>query len=322
MPQVEIAIVLYPGAQLACVHGLTDLFSVANRFIRANDAFPPLAVSHWRCDEAGSQPTCIFSTSAIADPQLKVVILPPSLEGIPEAEIAQRFAPWLVAHHRAGAVMASICAGAFLLARTKLLDGRTITTHWAHADSFRQSFPAIRLDTDKLVIDDGDLMTAGGVMAWTDLGLKLVDRFLGPSIMGQTARLMLIDPPGREQRYYSAFSPRLSHGDAPILKVQHRLQSTGAKQVSLTALAAEAGLEERTFLRRFRRATGMTATDYCQRLRVGKACEQLQATTQPIATIAWLAGYGDVAAFRKVFMRIVGLTPGDYRKRFRAQSAS
>src|SRR3546814_8796756 len=91
-------------------------------------------------------------------------------------------------------------------------------------------------------------------MAWTDLGLKLVDRFLGPTVMFETARILLVDPPGREQRYYSVFSPRLTHGDAAVLKVQHWLQATQAKDVALATLAAQAGLEERTFLRRFQKA--------------------------------------------------------------------
>ena len=71
-------------------------------------------------------------------------------------------------------------------------------------------FPVVALDTDRLMIDGGDIISAGGLMSWTDLGLKLVDRFLGPVVMAQTARMMLVDPPGREQRYYSGFAPRPS----------------------------------------------------------------------------------------------------------------
>jgi transcriptional regulator GlxA family with amidase domain len=125
-----------------------------------------------------------------------------------------------------------------------------------------------------------------------------------------------VDPPGREQRYYSAFSPNLSHGDAAVLKVQHWLQATVAKDMTLSDLGARAGLEERTFLRRFRKATGQTAVDYCQRLRVGKAAEMLQFSNSPIEAIAWEVGYRDPGSFRKVFFRVTGLTPGAYRRRF------
>ena len=153
-------------------------------------------------------------------------------------------------------------------------------------------------------------------MAWTDLGLKLVDRFLGPTIMAETAHYLLVDPPGREQRYYSVFSPSLTHGDAAVLKVQHWLQATGAQDMSIATLTSRAGLEERTFLRRFRKATGLTAVDYCQRLRIGRARELLQFGALPIEAIAWQVGYGDPKAFRKVFIKITGLTPSEYRGRF------
>ncbi|RQR32715.1 GlxA family transcriptional regulator [Burkholderia sp. Bp9143] len=318
-PVMEIGIVLYPGVQLAAVHGLTDLFDVADRFAkqhhREEKAF--LRVSQWQIEEPGATPVRSPSNENGANVPPDVLILPPSLGGPVSQEDAALFVDWLVNRHRVGTTLASVCGGAFVLGETGLLAGRSVTTHWAHADIFRQRFPKVRLDVDRLIIDDGDFISAGGMMAWVDLGLKLVDRFLGPTIMSETARFLLVDPPGREQRYYSAFSPNLNHGDAAVLKVQHWLQATGARDVTLAALASHAALEERTFLRRFRKATGLTAVDYCQRLRVAKARELLQFSTTPIETIAWDVGYGDAGAFRRVFVRVTGLTPGEYRRRFK-----
>ncbi|WP_417733777.1 GlxA family transcriptional regulator, partial [Roseovarius sp.] len=245
-----------------------------------------------------------------------VLILPPSLERPISAEAAAVLARWLRARHAEGAVLASICGGAFLLGETGLLNGRAVTTHWAYADTFRERFPTAILDVDRLLIDGGDIISAGGLMAWTDLGLKLVERYLGPLVMAQTARMLLIDPPGREQRYYSGFAPRMSHGDSAILKAQHFLHEGNGKEARLAVLAKQAGLEERTFLRRFQKATGMTAIDYAQRLRVTKAQELLQFGRLPVERIAWDVGYSDPGAFRKIFHRIVGLTPGEYRQRF------
>jgi transcriptional regulator GlxA family with amidase domain len=247
-----------------------------------------------------------------------VLILPPKVGEPPTAAEAQPFIKWLQGHHRTGTTLASICAGAFLLAETGLLAGRPVTTHWTYADLFQKRFPSALLDIDRLIIDDGDIVCAGGMMAWVDLGLRLVDRFLGPTVMLETAHFLLVDPPGREQRYYSAFSPNLAHGDSSVLKAQHWLQATGAKDMSIVTLASQAGLEERTFLRRFRKATGITAVDYGQRLRVGKARELLQFGNLSIEAIAWEVGYGDPGAFRKVFTRVTGLTPGEYRRRFAA----
>ena len=172
------------------------------------------------------------------------------------------------------------------------------------------------MDRSRITIEDGDFITAGGVLAWTDLGLKLVDRYLGPSAMLETARFMLADPPGREQRYYSSFAPKLQHGDEAVLKAQHWLQTEAANQPLLAQMAAIAGLEERTFLRRFQKATGLKPVEYCQHLRIGKARELLELTNQPIEQIGRTVGYSDLGAFRKMFSKLLGLAPSDYRRRF------
>jgi transcriptional regulator GlxA family with amidase domain len=317
---IGIGILLYPGAQFATVLGLTDLFTFAQRIADAHRAPEAartiLKVSHWQSPSPGAAPIRIDSAAADDRTAPAVMILPPSLEQPIEREAAAACSAWLKEQHSAGVILASICAGAFLLGETGLLSGRTITTHWQYAEQFAGRFPAALLDIDQLIIDSDDIVTVGGVMAWTDLGLRLVDRYLGPQVMVETAQVLLVDPPGRQQRFYSAFAPRLAHGDAAVLAVQQWLQETGAKHVVLAELAKRAGLEIRTFLRRFQKATGMTTTEYCQRLRVGRAREMLQAGGLPIDRIAWEVGYGDPGAFRKVFTRVVGLTPGDYRRRF------
>lgn len=318
---IDIGILLYPGVQLAAVHGLTDLFGVATRLAAAHAgaALPALRVRHWAEVDGGSV-VCVHDTHPGEDASPVALVVPPSLGELLDRAVAVRLAAWLKGRHAHGATLCSVCAGAFLLAETGLLAGRVATTHWSLAETLARRFPDIRVDADKLILDDGDLVTAGGVMAWTDLGLKLVDRLLGPSLMLATARFLLVDPPGREQRFYSSFSPRLQHGDEAVLKVQHWLQAQGAQGATLPAMAARAGLEPRTFLRRFRKATGLRPTEYCQHLRVGRARERLELTTRSIEQIAWEVGYEDAGAFRKVFHKLLGLSPGDYRRRFGATS--
>ena len=167
-----------------------------------------------------------------------------------------------------------------------------------------------------MVIDYGDVLTAGGVLAWADLGLTITERFLGPSIMQDTARYMNVDPPGREQRFYSDFNPRMKHGDAAILKAQLHVAAQRERAVSVAELAQDAGLEPRTFLRRFVQATGIKPSEYQQRLWVSRAREMLEFSRKSIEDIATSIGYNDVASFRRMFQKIVGLTPADYRRRF------
>lgn len=319
-PSVEIGIIQYPGAQAASVLGITDLLTFADQRARTINGSEKHAMRISRWKRSGGVTQRVFdSAPSGGDTEPTVLLLPPALDGPITAETSAPFIDFLRDRHAAGVVLASICAGAFMLAETGLLAGRAATTHWNAAEPFRQRFPDVRLDTDRLLIDESDILTAGGMLAWTDLCLRLIGRFLGSAVMLDTARSFLCDPPGREQRYYSNFSPRLDHGDTAVLKLQHWLQATGATDARLSQLAAVSGLEERTLLRRFLKATGLTSTDYCQRLRVANAQELLRSNVLPIDRIAWDVGYADTSSFRKVFTRIVGLSPGEYRLRFRGR---
>jgi transcriptional regulator GlxA family with amidase domain len=316
----EIGIVNFPGAQMAAVLGMTDLFMTAEQLARRGgepSEGPRLRVSRWEWLSGDASPVRVFDTAPDSEGSPDVLVLPPALGEPVRREDAVLYAEWLRDRHASGTALGSICKGAFLLGETGLLSGRTVTTHWTYEEEFQTRFPQVLVDVDRLVIDDGDILTAGGVMSWTDLALRLVDRFLGSAAMLETARAFLIDPPGREQSYYSAFSPRLNHGDASILKVQRWMEEWNARSFDLAALVEQSGLEERTFLRRFQKATGLTTTEYVQRLRVSRASKLLQKGDLTGEQVAWEVGYTDPGAFRKVFTRIVGLTPADYRKRFR-----
>ncbi len=316
---IEIAILMYDGAQQAAVLGMTDLLVAAGRAARVmlgDDEAPVLVVSHWASAGTEGELARVYSSEfCVTTPA--VCILPPALGG-PRDDANPTLMRWLLERHADGAVLASICSGAFVLGATGLFDDRTVTTHWTYADQFHARFPQARIDTDRIVIDDGDLITAGGVMAWTDLCLMIIRRFLGDAVMMDVASGFLIDPPGREQSYYSGFTPRLGHRDDAISKAQRFLHDTEGRIVEVSTLATRAGLEDRTFLRRFHKATGYTTTEYWQRLRISNAKSKLRETGLSIDQVGWEVGYADPSAFRKVFHRIVGLSPSDYRRRFSA----
>lgn len=312
----EVGLVVYPECQLSAVYGLSDLFrlaGIASRFTGDPD-YPVIRVTHWQ--DAGEGMTCSYDSHPGEQHRLTYIITPPSLI-IPEDLPAMgTLASWMAHSHERGVSLGSVCGGVFLLAQTGLLAGREVTTHWMFADTFGSRFPDVKVDADRMIIDEGDIITAAGILAWTDLGLTLVQRLLGASVMLQTARLLLIDPPRQAQLPYSMFVPKLDHGDAAIRKAQHWLQTSAAKEWSVSMLAERAGLEERTFLRRFKTATGLRPTEYVQQIRIGRAREALELTRRPVEQIAWEIGYGDPSAFRKLFNRVTGLPPAEYRRRF------
>jgi transcriptional regulator GlxA family with amidase domain len=314
---IEIGLVVYPGAQQAAVLGLADLFAIAAG--HGHPSGPALRVTHWRQHAPEAAPVLDTADDGGAPGVLHALIVPPTLAEPPGLAESAVLAAWLRERHAEGAALASVCVGAFLLAGTGLMAGRRLTTPQAYAAALRQRHPDVRVDADLPLVDDGDVITAGGLMHWPALGLRLVERFLGPDAMLHTARALLIDPPDGWRPSPGVFAPRLAHGDAAVLKAQHWLQATQAQDVALASLARAAGLEERTFLRRFQKATGMTSTEYCQRLRVARARELLQSARLSIDRVAWEVGYADPGAFRKVFARIVGVAPGEYRRRCEAE---
>ncbi|WP_423204405.1 GlxA family transcriptional regulator [Pseudomonas kribbensis] len=313
----ELGVLIYPGAQMAAVHGLTDLFGVADRIAVEHQAaqLPRLRVSHWQVENEQA-PVRVYDSHPAEETGLLAVLIPPSIAGFSAEQASPGLLQWLRDQHGRGATLGGVCVGSWLLAESGLLNGRSATTHWTSAKAFAERYPQIRLKADTPIVDDGDLITTAGLMAWSELGLRLVDRLLGPSIASATARFLVMEHSDSASACGSNFAPILGHGDASILKVQHWLQSTGATDVSLAAMAERSGLEERTFLRRFRAATGLKPTEYCQHLRVGKAREMLEFSNGTIDHIAWTVGYQDPGAFRAIFKKITGLAPSDYRNRF------
>ncbi len=314
----EVGIVVYPDVQMAGVEGLTDLFRIAGERSMAHagpDAPPVIRVSHWRVGDDGAV-FCSFDSHPGQPHRPAYLIAPPSLVLPLNRPGLDAIAAWMGEWHGLGATLCSVCAGSFVLGETGLLDGRAVTTHWAFATAMAERFPKVQVEPARMIIDDGDIITAGGILAWIDLGLTLVGRLISPAIMLGTARFLIVDPPGRAQQAYAMFTPRLDHGDAAILKVQHWLQATAAKDHSTPKLAEIAALEPRTFLRRFSKATGLKPTEYAQQIRIAKAREALEFSRKPVELIAFEVGYGDPSAFRRLFQRVTGLSPADYRRRF------
>ncbi|WP_223295491.1 GlxA family transcriptional regulator [Granulicella mallensis] len=313
---IEIGILAYPEAQLAAVLGLTDIFRVANQISAEQGATPlcEIRVSHWELQN--NRVKRAFASQRSTGGKISALIIPPSFAELSTVRTSKTVSRWIKARRSDGTVLCSVCAGAFLLADTGLLAGRTITTHWQHAAKFLGRFPTTMLDTDRILIDDGDVISAGGGMAWIDLGLHLIGKMLSPTVMLATARFFLVDPAGRQQSFYADFSPSLQHGDPQVLKLQHWLHERYSSNITIRAMAELSNLGERTLLRRFHKATGWNPSEYLQLWRINKAKEYLEFSTRNVEEIGLAVGYQDMSAFRNVFKKIVGLAPGEYRNRF------
>jgi transcriptional regulator GlxA family with amidase domain len=321
----EIGIVLYPGVQAACVHGLTDLFEIATNIARDHqrDSRFPLRVTHWQpAHSRDTELSCVYDSDPRGNPQPRILIIPPTMVDLPDPDIPAGVVSWLRSRHAEGAKLVSVCSGAFILAETGLVTERSVSTHRICAEALAKRFPEITVDTNQRIIDDDDIMTAGGFLAWVDVGLLLVDKILGSAVRVETARFILTDPAASEARYFPGFAPRQTHGDTAVLKAQEWVHIRDGRDVSLASMAAAAGLERRTFLRRFANATGMTPIEYCRAVRIARARELLESGNTPQKEIAQSLGYKDVASFARVFRKVTGSAPGAHRKRFVVNAVS
>lgn len=298
----SVAIVAYDGVQQSAVHGLGEIFDVASRYAAADSG---AGISH-----------CVVLPGKIdRSSRFDAVIFPPNLTGVRGAgDLALH--EWIISQHEGGALLCSACAGSFWLAEAGVLDGRPATTHWALEAEFASRFPKVQLNPERTLLDDNDIVTAGGVMAWVDLGVHLVGRWLGPSAVSRLCRQMLIDPTGRDQRNFRSFRPEFTHKDQTIRSLQMWIEGNLGADLTVAALARQAGVSERSLHRKFPALTGLSVNRYVQELRVEKAKGLLELTADPVASVCWQVGYQDVPAFCRLFKSITGTSPGEYRSRF------
>lgn len=236
-----------------------------------------------------------------------------------------RLVEWLQEQHQKGAILASACTGALLLAETGLLDGRDATIHWAFAATFHRNFPRVRLRTEEVLITAGDrdeLVMTGGVMSWHDLALHLITRYVGPTAAQAMAKLLMLEWHGEGQAPYMEFTPALDHGDAVVERLQDWLETHYMVASPVAEMLIRCGLTRRSLERRFRTATGHTPISYVQKLRVAAARRRLERTSLPVEEIAFEVGYENTAFFRRLFRRETRLTPGAYRRKFQMRSRS
>ena len=220
--------------------------------------------------------------------------------------------------HDRGVRIASICTGAFVLAAAGLLDGRSVTTHWAYADELAAAFPAIDVDPSVLFIDDGDILTSAGVASGMDLCLHLIRRDHGAEAAATAARRTVM-PPNREggQTQYVRYDETTTTGDS-LASVLAWMQAHLHEPLRLDDIAAHANISTRTLVRRFPEGTGVSPLQWLLRERVRRAQRLLESTRASIEEIAGQTGFRDAARLRRHFVRVVGVTPQAYRRSFRA----
>ena len=228
----------------------------------------------------------------------------------------RRWVAWIERWHQQGAKIVSSCTGAFLVADSGVLKGRSATTHWLFADELKRRYPNIDVRVDRMIIDHGDVITSGGATSFLNLVLYLVERFGGHERANVASQVLLIDGHRPSQLPYIAALPARFHDDMVVHEIQQHIDRHVDQPLRINKLAAQFGLSSRTLSRRFASATGHGPQAYLRYVRVQHAKRLLETATEPVDDIRRQVGYHDPAAFRRAFKQTTGLSPTEYRSAY------
>lgn len=330
--RLQIAILAVPESSASTVYGMHDLLASAGvdwgMVINGTPGpalIAPLIVTADGAPVRVGNGLRIEPHCALADCPAPRVVVIPDLMVPPRADIRGDYAmetAWLRSVYAQGATLSSACSGALLLAEAGLLDDQDATTHWAYCEAMAQHYPRLRIHPNRALITAGEegqrLIMAGGGSSWNDLGLYLIARFLGVEEAMRVARLHLLDWHHIGQQPFAALTRNRQIDDALIAKCQGWIAEHYEQDSPVSAMVRLSGLAERSFTRRFARATGMSPMEYVHTLRLEESKHLLETTVLPIEAVATEVGYEDASFFGRLFRRKVGLTPAQYRRRFTA----
>lgn len=325
------AILAFDGCYASSVGGFADILQVANSHLRRQQG-AAAAQFEWRFVSSSGNP--IVASNGL---QLQTHMLEPceryDLVFIPSLhyggrrqfdKILDRLADtsdWLIAQWRVGAWIAANCTGTFILGQTGLLDGRTVTTTWWLERQFRVRYPKVDLQIRSVITESDRLVCAGASASYLLQAIRIIERFSGPGIASQTAKSLLIDVSQTSQVPYLPLLAERAHSDSLVERAQHWLQSNMTKELRISELAEALAISDRTLIRRFKAALDQTPLAYLQDLRLEAARALLETGDLSVDVIGGQVGYNDPSSFSRLFRQRIGISPGAYRSRLRANSA-
>ncbi|GGX74267.1 GlxA family transcriptional regulator [Saccharospirillum salsuginis] len=264
------------------------------------------------------EPACTIEENPEAD----LLILPEIWLG-PVEDIGGRYdalMDWIKRCHQSGMALYSACSGSVLLAETGILDNCEATSHWGYEELFRTRYPKVRFRPETNLVyahPSGRVVTAGGTTSWHDLALHIIARYVGIGEALRIAKVYLLKWHGEGQLPFAGLVKRTHHADSAIRKCEEWLKENYRDPSAIARLVDASSLTERTLKRRFKAATGSSLIEYLQNVRIEEAKRALEHGSLSVEEVSLAAGYEDVSFFRRLFKRLTGLTPGEYRRLFR-----
>jgi transcriptional regulator GlxA family with amidase domain len=317
----KIAILVPQHAVIQAVADPQYCFSAANLFCERQGKSPIFdihLVGEFSSVEVASGLYTVHCNAVIsADTTYDLIIIPALFGDLNEAIRAnENLVEWLKLQYARGAELASLCLGAFLLAKTGLLAGKACSTHWGFQEDLRLMFPDLNVQHGLIVTEENGIYTSGGANSYWNLLLHIVEKFADRSLAILLSKYFAVDYSRQDQSVFAMFRGLRSHGDDIILRAQNIIERDVKAPISIDELTEQLAIGRRSFERRFRQATHHSALEYIQRIKIEQAKREMENTRKSISEIMHETGYGDAKSFRTIFRKWTGLTPMEYRERY------
>ncbi|HEX8041918.1 MAG TPA: helix-turn-helix domain-containing protein [Chryseosolibacter sp.] len=322
----SVTILVPKGAILGSIEGPRQLFTGANQYA-ASMGKPPLfnieLVGLERETPLIRGMYTIRTDKVIKDVAKTDLVVIPAIDGDLRKGIEDNkdFIPWITQQYKAGAEVASLCVGAFLLASTGLMNGKNCATHWVAANEFRKMFPEVNLVTERVVTDENGIYSSGGAYSYLSLVLYVIEKYAGRAAAVFCAKIFAIDIDRDSQSPFMMFSGQKDHEDEPIKKAQMFIEGNFHQKITVDELASMFSLSRRNLERRFKKATANTVVEYIQRVKIEAAKMSLESSRENVSEVMYKVGYTDTKAFRTTFKKITGISPVQYRMKYNTQVA-
>lgn len=246
------------------------------------------------------------------------LVIIPAVHGDMKKVVAanEGLVPWIIKQYSLGAEVVSLCIGAFILASTGLLNGKSCTTHWLAAEEFRNMYPDVVLMPYKVLTDEAGIYTSGGAYSSLNLILYLVEKFAGRDMALRSSKIFEIDIDRNSQSPFIMFHGQKEHEDEVIRQAQEFIEKNFQEKITVDQLADMFTLGRRNLERRFKKATSNTVVEYIQRVKIEAAKQNLESSRENVNEVMYKVGYSDPKAFRITFKKITGLSPVQYRSKY------
>ncbi|WP_433815283.1 GlxA family transcriptional regulator [Flavobacterium johnsoniae] len=317
----KVGLIVPHDYKLLSIAAILEVFETANKLTKGTEK--PFEIMIFQSAEQINQERLFgYEINSIeTSKNLDLILIPAFTTDNMSEMIAKnkKFIPWLQKQHESGAELASFCTGAFLFAASGLLNEKLATTHVDACSAFTKAFPMVKLKPEETLTADGSLYTSGGSTSTFHLLILLVQKYCGNEIAVQIAKIFSIDLNRYKQSYFSTFRPNHLHNDTLVAMLQQKIESQYHSIEKLEEITKDIPTSARNMTRRFKQVTGIPPIEYLQNIRVESSKKYLEQTQLSISEIIEKTGYNDPKAFRKVFYKMVGMKPIEYREKFRVQ---